>query len=275
MFLLDFFRNLFGINKSGDTKDNSSQSSMSNNNTNASSNLPLDSNSNPVISAIQKKNMILTIMNVAETGTLSTDYCSVYIYADGKNNRKQITLSRGFTEDGGNLKEVIKQYIYNGGKKSAEFTPHIAKMGAAYPSLSGNSAFINLLKSVCQESAMIRAQDEVFDNQYWIPAYRWFTSNGFTLPLSMLVIMDSYLHSGSILSFLREKFKESPPIKGGKEKEWIAQYVNVRHDWLKNHSNKILNNTIYRTNCFKLQIASNNWELRQDVVMNGTRIKAS
>ena len=72
--------------------------------------------------------------------------------------------------------------------------------------------------------------------------------------------------------FLRKRFPEKPPVKGGDEKTWIKQYVDVRHQWLKNHSKKILQNTIYRTQCFKTQIQNNNWNLDQPVRANGVNV---
>ena len=74
----------------------------------------------------------------------------------------------------------------------------------------------------------------------------------------MLVIYDSFIHSGSILPFLRQKFTENVPVNGGDEKKWIKQCVDTRHNWLENHSKLILRNTIYRTQCFKNQIKANN-----------------
>jgi chitosanase len=74
---------------------------------------------------------------------------------------------------------------------------------------------------------------------------------------------DSFIHSGSILDFLRKRFSEVPPAKGGNEKTWIQQYVDVRHDWLATHPRKVLQNTVYRTQCFKREIARDNWDLSQ------------
>jgi len=87
--------------------------------------------------------------------------------------------------------------------------------------------------------------------------------NGFSLPLSTLVIYDSFIHSGSILYFLRKRFPEMPPAKGGDEKTWIRQYVDVRQGWLANHQLTILHATIYRTQCFKGEMARDNWDLSQ------------
>ena len=84
---------------------------------------------------------------------------------------------------------------------------------------------------------MAEAQNEQFNKAYLEPAFNWFTKNGFTLPLSFLVISDSYLHSGGIREALRSKFRESPPANGGDEKAWVRSYVEARHNWLSNHSN--------------------------------------
>ena len=68
---------------------------------------------------------------------------------------------------------------------------------------------------------MQRIQDDFFDKRYFQPAMQWADTNEFTLPLSALVIYDSFIHSGSILDFLRKRFPEVPPAKGGNEKTWI------------------------------------------------------
>jgi hypothetical protein len=59
----------------------------------------------------QVRTLILRVLNVAETGHRDGKPHAVYIYADGKNGRKQVTLGVGFTEDGGNLEKVLNSYI--------------------------------------------------------------------------------------------------------------------------------------------------------------------
>jgi chitosanase len=92
----------------------------------------------------------------------------------------------------------------------------------------------------------------------------------FTLPLSLLVIYDSHIQSGSIRPDIREKFPEKVPKNGGDEKTWIKQYVNARHTWLANSGKPIVRQTIYRTQCFKNAIAKNNWDLSLPINANGT-----
>ncbi len=95
--------------------------------------------------------------------------------------------------------------------------------------------------------------------------------NGFALPLSGLVIYDSYIHSGGIPAFLRRRFPASPPAKGGDEKEWIVQYLEVRLSWLANHSRPILQKTIYRVKNMLTAVNAGDWELSRPFIANGIK----
>ena len=108
---------------------------------------------------------------------------------------------------------------------------------------------------------MKKVQDDFFEAVYFQPAQKWADQQGFNLPLSMLVIYDSYIQSGSIRSEIREKFPEVPPSKGGDEKAWILAYVNARHSFLANNSKPAVRPTVYRTKCLKEQIQKQNWML--------------
>lgn len=193
------------------------------------------------------------------------------VYADGKNNSRQITFGRSQTTEQGNLKALLQLYVAKNGKFANDFKPFIPDVGKN--SLVNNIKFKNLLRKSAREDAVMRtSQDEFFDKLYYQPALQFFEKNLFTHALSMLVIYDSFIHSGSILPFLRQKFPVNIPVNGGDEKKWIKQYVDTRHNWLENHSRQILRKTIYRTNCFKDQIKNNNWNLSKEIVANGVRI---
>jgi chitosanase len=220
----------------------------------------------------QVRTIIIRVLNVAETGDPEGKPHAVYIYPDGKNGRKQVTLGVGFTEDGGNLEKVIKRYVAKKGVFADQFLTHLPQIGKG--TLAGNKKFHQLLKEAGEgDPLMAEAQSEEFSNAYLGPAFNWFTENGFTLPLSFLVISDSYLHSGGIRAALRSKFPESPPSKGGEEKAWVRGYVEARHSWLSNHSNKLLRNTVYRTQTFRNEIARENWLLgKLPITMNGVGV---
>jgi chitosanase len=218
---------------------------------------------------------IRRILSVAETGKAEWDASAVYIYADDNRfnpARRQITLSIGFTESG-NLKTVLERYIELGGELSSHLRSFLPGLGSqARGSLAGNQAFIDLLKKAGKETKMRQAQTEMFDRLYLNPASVWAETYGFKLPLSVLVIADSFLHSGSMLGFLIAKFPEKKPNAGGDEKSWITDYLNVRKNWLANHSNKILNKTVYRANCYLIEASKGNWNLATSLVMNGTTV---
>src|SRR4030095_14891684 len=99
----------------------------------------------------EKLKLICKIMNVFETGTLETDYKSVYIYHDGPDKQRQVTLARGFTEYGGNLRKVLQRYIAKGGVESAYFRSKLPDFGTG--KLVDDKEFIQKLKGVGQELA--------------------------------------------------------------------------------------------------------------------------
>lgn len=219
----------------------------------------------------KQKTKILQVINVFETGSKDGKYDTLVIYADGKNGSRQITYGRSQTTEQGNLKALIQMYITRNGTFATQLKVFVNKIGQE--SLVDNTAFKNLLRRSAREDIIMRTcQDDFFDILYYKPAFQFFQSNRFTTALSLLVIYDSFIHSGGVPSFLRERFPEKIPVNGGDEKKWITQYVNTRHLWLANHSRKILRNTIYRTECFKNQIANNNWDLSKEIIANGIKI---
>jgi chitosanase len=161
------------------------------------------------------------------------------------------------TEGRGILKTFTQRYIEAGGGLAEELKPFTAGLGTK-GSLAGNQRFINLLKKAGQEPCMAQVQRQEFDRMYLSRAINWGEDYGFALTLSSLVIADSYLHSGSMLGFLMNRFPERKPIDGGDEKTWIRSYLEVRHRWLRTHSNKILNGTVYRADCYMREAANGN-----------------
>lgn len=209
---------------------------------------------------------------MAETGKPIWDPAAVYIHADGNHGRKQCTLSIGFTADGGNLRKVLERYVELGGAYGASLAPHIAALKAGNP--GSDPIFINLLKEIGKlDPMMMKVQEEMFDRLYLGPAFTWAAKYGFALPLSYLVIADSFLHSGSMLDFLMNRFSERKPADGGDSKKWITAYTKTRKVWLAEHSDSVLRKTVYRCNCYLTQIDKNNWDLEETpVVMHGTPV---
>lgn len=220
-----------------------------------------------------KKKLIQKIVNVFESGSPEGKYDTLVIYDDGVNNSHQITYGRSQTTEQGNLRQLIEMYVDNNGKYATDFVPYLEKIGTE--SLVDDEAFKRLLKEAAQKDKEMRdTQDKFFDKYYWQPAVEFGKRNEFKHALSMLVIYDSYIHSGRIPMFLRKRFKELPPLKGGDEKKWITSYVDVRHQWLKYHEKPILRKTIYRTQVFINEIERSNWNLEKlPINANGIKVR--
>ena len=214
---------------------------------------------------------IQKILNAIETGTPDGDYANISLYDDGPNHIKQITYGKSQTTEWGNLSKLVDLYILKKGKYAENLRPYQDKIGRI--TLVHDENLILLLKKAGKEDPIMReAQDEFFDKHYWEPAKQWFDEKKFTKPFSMLVIYDSFIQSGSILKFLRNKFVETTPDKGGKEEVWIEQYLKVRNDWLSNHSQQILVKSAYRTRNLLQGLKEENWNLDKIFIANDCKI---
>ena len=206
------------------------------------------------------------VINVFETGSVNGKYGAISIYKDGPGKIRQITYGRSQTTEYGNLKKLVEMYASAGGIYSAELAPFAPKIGTT--ALVDDEKFKSLLRSAGNEDPIMRrTQDVFFDEVYFQPAAKWADTNGFTLPLSMLVIYDSFIHSGRIRKDLRDKFPEAVPASGGKEKVWIQQYVEVRDEWLRTHGNPEVRPSAYRTRDLLRLIKAGNWKFDQLPIM--------
>lgn len=211
---------------------------------------------------------IRNVLIVAEQGAQKMNYGAVYIYNDGPGNCRQITLGIGFTQYG-NLGKVLAKYATAGGTLSDQIGRYAGAMSK--PDTVHNMSLINLLKQAGSDPVMQQIQSDLFDSLYIQKGIDWGETEGFTLPLSFLVICDSFLHSGSILSTIRNRFPDRTPKGGGQEKNWITEYTNARQKWLANHSNRILHATVYRTKYYLQLIGKEDWQLDEysSIAMNG------
>ncbi|CAN5857976.1 hypothetical protein BH18ACI4_BH18ACI4_08810 [soil metagenome] len=219
-----------------------------------------------------QKRVIQRVVNVFETGLPDGDSANISIYKDGPHDIRQITYGRSQTTEYGNLRQLVEQYALAGGLFSQQLRPYAGKVGSI--PLTDDANFKNLLKRAGREDPLMRkTQDSFFDRVYFRPAIKWAVAHSFMLPLSALVIYDSFIHSGSIIWVIRNMFPESPPSAGGNEKAWTKAYVNARHKWLAAHPRPPVRNTVYRTQCFKNEIQRDNWELSHlPINANGIKV---
>ncbi len=223
------------------------------------------------ITAIQR-NLIERVINQIETGNPDGKYGSIAIFHDGPHDIRQITYGRAQTTEYGNLRKLVHMYVAAGGQFSQELALFAGKVGSE--PLTDNAEFKKLLRNAGRKDPIMhRIQDRFFEEFYFNPAMKWADDHGFVMALSALIIYDSFIHSGRIFWFLRQRFAENPPLLGGDEMRWTSEYLRVRHDWLANHRRSAVRASIYRTFGFKQQIEKGNWDLSQvPIHMNGTDV---
>ena len=165
----------------------------------------------------QQKQICEQVINVFETGSVQGDYSSISIFPDGPSRIRQVTYGRSQTTEYGNLHELIQMYVDANGTDSNQLRPYLEKIGVT--ALVDDSQFKELLRDSGKNDPKMREiQDEFFDKRYFQPAMAWADENGFTLPLSALVIYDSFIHSGSVPDFLRKRFPNVSQLKGAMKK---------------------------------------------------------
>jgi chitosanase len=204
------------------------------------------------------KDKIDKIVQVFENGKI-VDYGQVSFNNDGPNGIDM--LSYGVlqcTEWGGSLKGLIQSYVNACGKYSKQLQPYLNKIGVV--SLYADTVFIELLRNSGSDIVMQDCQNIYFNNHYWVPAFDWFNRHDFTLNLSMLVIFDSFINSGSIRMDVRDMFSELTPDSDGDEKTWVTQYVAARKQWMANKGGAIARDH-YRMDSIQVAINDNDWNL--------------
>lgn len=173
--------------------------------------------------------------------------------------RHQATLTSG------SLIEILKNYIYYDGILSNEISAYMEGVRKRIPSIDTDSQFHLLLRRAGSDPVMVEVQDKFFRRAYSEPALKWFHKMGCEYPLSYLIIYDSVIH-GSWYNPQWGGIKDRTDRKHGTifkigEKVWMVRYLKERRDWLKNHSIKILRNTVYRQNNLLRLAEEGNWTL--------------
>lgn len=219
-----------------------------------------------------QKSVIERVINCFETGKPDGDYGCVSVYADGPHNIRQITYGRSQTTEYGNLRRLVQEYVDSAGAFSGALRPYAEQVGSV-PLVEDPNFKMLLRRAGREDPVMKRVQDSFFDEAYFKPAIAWARKNEFVLPLSALVIYDSFIHSGSILWIIRQRFSENPPALGGDEKAWTRAYVVERQKWLSGHSRPAVRASAYRSKDLKRQMDKGNWDLAQlPVLANGIAV---
>lgn len=220
-----------------------------------------------------KVRIIKSIVNVFETGRAEGDYGAVALLDDGAG----ISYGRSqATDGGGNLDRIVWRYLDLGGRFGEQLRPFLEILGSDASTRvdpddppAWVTEVMDLLAAAGREDPLMQqAQDEVFDQRYWVPAERWATEMQLVLPLSWAVVYDTVIHSGpGGVWWIRRLFPDLPPSRGGTEKSWTRAYVRARYAWLAGHERLAVRRTVYRMSAFLSLIAEPNWDLEPPVTI--------
>jgi chitosanase len=227
----------------------------------------------------QQKYVIDCIISIFETGKIPAvaSYSTCTILKDGAG------ISYGkhqSTDRAGSLDKIVKRYISEGGSLGTKLVPYVARLAANETASINPDAvpdwaysLIKLLKEAGADPKMQKAQDSVFDEDYWLPACKHADAIGLKTALGYAVLYDTCIHSGpGRVNTHRSMFPQKSPLNGGDEKEWVKAYIATRKAWLLGSSNPLVQKTIYRMEAFEELIKSGNWDLATPMTVRGRRI---
>lgn len=209
----------------------------------------------------EQKRLIERIVNVLESGRPLGDYGAIEVFANGPHGIRQLTYGRSRALEYSTLRPLVERYVAAGGSYARDLSDYADRIGAE--PLTDHPQFRSLLRTAGRTDPVMRAvQDAVVEEEWFLPAMQWAKEHAFTLPLSALVIYDSFVHSGTILPLLLRRTSPHPlPSAGGDERAWTTAYVHARHTWLANHARSTVRHTTQRTSFLATQITRENWQL--------------
>ncbi len=204
--------------------------------------------------------LIRKIVEAFGTNVPTANYDQVEVYDEGPGREQVLSYGRMRATELFGLRQLIERYSALNGIYSKELGAYVPKIGN--DELWRDEPFIEYLRKAGQEDSVMRKlQDEFFDMQFLMPAFRWADRNGFTLPLSLLVIGDSYIHSGGISGTILSQMRIHLPKDGGNEKKWVSSYIRLRRKWLDRSPVSSKENNQRRMDFMQEQIKKENWML--------------
>lgn len=213
-----------------------------------------------------QKRICKAIVSVFETGKAAPDYTACTILSDGAG------ISYGAhqaTDRADSLDAILIRALDLGIGRAEEVRRVLALLQAdataRYSSVASAPAEVRqavaLLRELGSDPIMQRAQEEVFEAGYWLPAQRQAEEMRLIHPLCWAIVYDTCIHSGpGGVARIRARFPEVPPVRGGDERAWAAAYVRARRAWLASRGG-IVAATVYRMDAFLSLIGAGNWAL--------------
>lgn len=225
---------------------------------------------------LQRKAQIQAIVSVFETGTPAGDPRAVALLDDGAGVSYGIHQATAHSRS---LWAVLDRYAVLGGAYAADLEavrPVLAASPHANPRRPGEDLVraMAVLDRAGTDPLMRRAQEEVFDELYWVPALEQCAELELVLPLSAAVVYDTRIQSGPRgLATIRRRFPEVPPASGGAERAWARAYVVARRSWLASSTREVVRRTVYRMDALEDLMQSDAWMLEPPFRVRGQVVR--
>lgn len=221
---------------------------------------------------------IKKIIEVFETGKVSSNYGVITILEDGAG----ISYGKSqATDKADTLDAIVFRYIDKQGMFANSLSKYVDELNADLTTTvdpknppAWVKDLMSILKTAGEKDPLMKAaQDEIFDQHYWKPAYDQGIAMRLVYPLSYAIVYDTCIHSGpGGVVKIRKLFPEYPPSNNGDEKIWAKAYVNARRKWLSSYPNAAVQKTVYRMDTFLSLIAQDNWKLDKSFKVLGQKI---
>jgi chitosanase len=218
----------------------------------------------------QQERTCQAIVNIFETGSARGDYGQVTVLPGDTGHltygRAQTTLASG------NLYLLLKAYVDTPfARHAAEVSSYLPALESRDLSLDSDAVLHETLREAGDDPIMQKVQDDFFDRVYWAPALRSATAVSVSTPLGVGVVYDSHIH-GSWHRMRDRTIGEYGAPDTQDEKAWITAYVDIRSEWLRNHTNQLLRRTVYRMDSFRRLISDDKWQLTLPLDVRGVTI---
>jgi chitosanase len=215
-----------------------------------------------------QKQTIKSIVNIFETGEIAGNYASVTTVSGDLGHlsygRSQASLNSGA------LFTLLDNYCR---RPAARFATALAawlpRVESKDVTLDHDPAFRTLLTEAAADPLMRSAQDELFDQTYFLPALAAAKAIGILSPLGVAVVYDSFIQGG----WRRLRAKLPLVARADGERKWISRYIELRREWLSSLPAP-LPATLYRMEAFSHLIEAGNWNLTLPLQVHGVTIPA-
>jgi chitosanase len=229
-----------------------------------------------------QKHVADQLISLFENDTPEIQYCYIENIDDGRG----FTAGRaGFTTATADLLEVVERYTKDfGDNPLSPFLPRLREVAANNSdSTDGLEGLPDAWKKACDDQRFRDVQDQVVDDEYYLPAVQKATRVGLRLPLSIAQLYDAEIQHGGgddpdgTPAMIKETTKRaggSPRNHKVKEKTWLKTFLTVRTKHLQHAHDPATRgpwrDSVYRVVVFQYLVKKGQWKLETPL-----RIKTS